>query len=112
MPAVAEAAGAAVAVVAVAAVGAAPGAAVVAAAAVAAAAVAAAAGSGEFAESARLQHFERQQGRTAVRAEFHRLCAATQCRLPLFREPEVLSSRRALLCAGLGNRGGRKQLSG
>ena len=40
-----------------------------------------------------------RQGCSAVRAEFHRLCAASRRRLPLFRGPEVLSSRRTLLRA-------------
>ena len=53
----------------------------------------------------------RQQRRSAVRAEFHRLCAATRCRVPLFRGPEVLSSRRALLRARLRDRS-RQELSG
>ena len=41
----------------------------------------------------------RQQRHCAVRAEFLRLCAAARCRVPLFRGPEILSPRRALLCA-------------
>ncbi len=53
-----------------------------------------------------------QQGRSAIRAEFHRLCAAARCRLPLFRGPEVLPSRRTLLRARLRDREGRKKLSG
>src|SRR5215510_14261916 len=52
------------------------------------------------------------QGRSAVRTEFHRLCAAARCRVSLFGGSKVLSSWRAILCAGVGNRRGRKKRSG
>src|SRR5262249_14258137 len=52
-----------------------------------------------------------RQRRSTVRTEFHCLCAAARCRVSLFRGPKVLSSRRALLCACIGNRRGRKKRS-
>src|SRR5580704_5608305 len=38
----------------------------------------------------------KQQGHPAVRAEFHCLCAAARCRVPLFVGPEVFASRLSL----------------
>ena len=45
---------------------------------------------------------------SAIRAEFFGLCAAARCRVPLFRGPEVLSSRRTLLRARDRDRSGKE----
>src|SRR4030088_2402693 len=53
-----------------------------------------------------------KQGPFAIRGEFHGLRAASRCRMPLFRGPEILPSRGALLCPRRGNRRAWKERFG
>ena len=57
------------------------------------------------------QDRRRSSGRSTVRSEFYRLCAAARNRLPLFRRPEILPSRRAVSRHRLDHRRRRQELS-